>query len=263
MSTPLISIITPNYNCSRFIAETIESVLAQTYTNWEMIIVDDCSTDNSYEIALNYSKKDSRIKVYKNENNSGAAFSRNKAIEIAKGEYIAFLDSDDLWSLDKLEKQLRFMQENNYFFTYTNFEHIDEDSTSLNVFVSGPKVVSRRMLNNSNYLGCLTVMYDKKVVGDISISEKIKKRNDHALWLKVIDITKQCYLLDENLSKYRKRNNSISNVSISKLLKHHYILYKETKNCSNIVAIYYTFLNLFYGFMRKKKYTKIGGLSCK
>lgn len=263
MSTPLVSIITPNFNCSRYIAETIESVLAQTYTNWEMIIVDDCSTDDSYQIATEYSKKDSRIKVLKNEKNSGAAFSRNSALDIANGEYIAFLDSDDLWLPEKLEKQIKFMQENNYFFTYTNFEHISEDSKSLNVFVSGPKIVTRRMLNNSNYLGCLTVMYDKKIVGDISISDKIKKRNDHALWLKVIDITKKCYLLDENLSKYRKRENSISNVSITKLLKHHYILYKETKDCSTFVAIYYTCLNLVYGFIRKKKYTKMGGNSCK
>ena len=253
----LVSVIMPNYNGAKYIKESIDSVLAQTYQNWELIIVDDCSTDNSLEVIAEY--QDERIKVYKNEQNSGAAVSRNRALQEAKGKWIAFLDSDDLWLPEKLEKQIKFMQENNYFFTYTNYEHINEDSKSLNVFVSGPKVVTRRMLNNSNYLGCLTVMYDKKIVGDISISDKIKKRNDHALWLKVIDITKKCYLLDENLSKYRKRENSISNVSITKLLKHHYILYKETKGCSNFVAIYYTCLNLVYGFIRKKKYTKIGG----
>ena len=109
-NNPLVSIITPNYNCSRFITETIESVLAQTYTNWEMIIVDDCSTDNSYQISLEYSQKDSRIKVYKNDKNSGAAFSRNSALDIAQGEYIAFLDSDDLWETVKLEKQINFIQ---------------------------------------------------------------------------------------------------------------------------------------------------------
>ena len=116
----LVSIITPNYNCEKYISQTIESVLAQTYANWEMIIVDDCSTDNSYQIALEYAKKDKRIHVYKNEINSGAAKSRNVAIQMAQGDYVAFLDSDDLWAPEKLEKQLNFMKNNNYCFTYTN-----------------------------------------------------------------------------------------------------------------------------------------------
>ncbi len=101
----LVSIITPNYNCKNFIAQTIKSVLSQTYTNWEMLIVDDCSTDGSYEVALEYVSSDKRIKVIRNEKNSGAVVSRNKAIEISNGEFIAFLDSDDLWEPEKLEKQ--------------------------------------------------------------------------------------------------------------------------------------------------------------
>ena len=123
---PFVSIITPCWNCEKYIAETIESVLAQTYDNWEMIIVDDCSTDHSYEIALEYSKKDNRIKVYRMEQNSGAARCRNRAIEKSKGEYLAFIDSDDIWLPEKLEKQLKFMHENGCNFSFTEYEHIDE-----------------------------------------------------------------------------------------------------------------------------------------
>ena len=123
---PLISIITPCYNCEQYIAESIQSVLAQTHQNWEMIIVDDCSTDESYEIAMEYAKKDRRIKVYRMEHNSGAAVCRNKAIESSKGEYLAFIDSDDIWLPEKLEKQLKFMHESGCNFSFTEYEQIDE-----------------------------------------------------------------------------------------------------------------------------------------
>ena len=123
----MISIITPNYNCVKFIAETIESVLAQTYQNWEMIIVDDCSTDGSYEIALKYAEKDKRIKIFRMDHNSGAAYCRNKGIELSKGEYIAFLDSDDLWMPEKLEKQVEFMIANNCDFSFTEYQIIKEN----------------------------------------------------------------------------------------------------------------------------------------
>jgi teichuronic acid biosynthesis glycosyltransferase TuaG len=126
---PLISIVTPCYNSARFIAQTIESVIAQTYQNWEMIIVDDCSTDESYTIALEYAAKDTRIKVCQMEQNSGAALARNKAIRISHGEYLAFLDSDDVWLPEKLEKQLHFMQENNSDFSFTEYEHMNEEET--------------------------------------------------------------------------------------------------------------------------------------
>jgi glycosyltransferase involved in cell wall biosynthesis len=127
----LVSIITPCYNSARFISETIESVLSQTYQNWEMLIVDDCSTDASYEIVLEYAAKDKRIKAYRMEHNSGAAACRNKAIELSQGEYVAFLDSDDLWLPEKLEKQLQFMQDHNADFSFTEYEHIDEEGKQI------------------------------------------------------------------------------------------------------------------------------------
>jgi teichuronic acid biosynthesis glycosyltransferase TuaG len=125
-TNPLISIITPCYNSALFIAQTIESVIAQTYKNWEMIIVDDCSTDTSFEIALNYAAKDKRIKVLRMEQNSGAALVRNKAIKVSQGEYLAFLDSDDIWLPEKIERQLQFMQENDSDFSFTEYEHFIE-----------------------------------------------------------------------------------------------------------------------------------------
>ncbi|MGB4386964.1 MAG: glycosyltransferase family 2 protein, partial [Caldicoprobacterales bacterium] len=123
----LVSIITPAYNCEKYIGETIESVLKQSYENWELIIVDDCSTDNTKSVVEEYIKRDKRIKYYSLDVNSGAAVARTKAMELASGEYIAFLDSDDLWMPNKLEKQISFMKANNYNFTCTSYEQVDEN----------------------------------------------------------------------------------------------------------------------------------------
>ena len=137
----LVSIIMPSYNTARFISETIESVLAQTYTNWELIIVDDCSTDNTDEVVAAFS--DERIRYLKNEKNSGAAVSRNYALREARGRWIAFLDSDDLWHPEKLEKQIIFMESGDYSFSYTDYIQIDEESKSLGVYVTGPNKITK------------------------------------------------------------------------------------------------------------------------
>ena len=123
----LVSIIMPAYNCGQFISKTIDSVISQNYSAWEMIVVDDCSSDNTEAVVKEYIKSDSRIKYFRGDQNKGAAYCRNKAIRIAQGEFIAFLDSDDLWSSDKLEKQIKFMIENDYNFTSTSYSKIDEE----------------------------------------------------------------------------------------------------------------------------------------
>ena len=252
----LVSIISPCYNNEKFIEQTIQSVLSQTYSNWEMLIVDDCSTDKSYAIAQEYSKKDSRIKVFKNEYNRGPAYSRNVALNNAKGKYIAFLDTDDLWSSEKLEKQILFMETKKCFFSYTKYKLIDNRGNDLNVTVSGPKHISKRMMFRSNYVGCLTVIYDVEIIGKLEISEDIRKRNDYALWLKVIKKA-DCYLLDECLAYYRKGvENSISSSSFFSLLKHHFYLYRKSENFGVINSFYHVFLNLLFVFLRKKKYTQ-------
>lgn len=207
--SPLVSIITPNYNCARFIAQTIESVLAQSYANWEMLIVDDCSTDGSYEIARECAEKDSRIKVLRNEKNSGAAVSRNRAIEASSGEYVAFLDSDDLWLPEKLERQIAFMQQHDCDFSFTEYEHIDEENKSFHKIANVTKHLSYRKMMMHCWPGCLTVMYNQNVTGKV-YAEDIKKNNDHALFLRVLKKCNNAMGMKEVLSQYRIRKGSIS-----------------------------------------------------
>lgn len=249
----LVSIIMPSYNTERYIRESIDSVLAQTYTQWELIIVDDCSTDNTDEVVSDY-LNDFRIRYIKNNRNSGAAVSRNRALKEAKGKWIAFLDSDDLWLPDKLEKQISFMKDNGYHFSYTKYYEIDEDSRPNGKSVTGPKRITRHGMYNYCWPGCLTVMYDAEYIGMVQIAD-IKKNNDYALWLKVCRKA-DCYLLNETLAQYRKRKGSISNHGYMKLIKWHYKLYREAEKSSSISALVQTFRNLFFGILKKTRYVK-------
>lgn len=249
-----VSIIMPSYNTGRFISETIESVLAQSYSNWELIIVDDCSTDDTDEVVGQY-LTDERIRYIKNKNNSGAAVSRNRALREAKGKWIAFLDSDDLWEPDKLEKQISFMGNNEYSFSYTNYEEIDAEGNKTGVSVTGPKRITRAGMYNYCWPGCLTVMYDRENVGLVQI-ENIKKNNDYAMWLKVCKKA-DCFLLDEVLGQYRRgRAGSISTHSYSALIKWHYRLFRVCDQRNPVVASLFTVRNLFFGVIKKIKYVK-------
>lgn len=250
----LVSIITPNYNCSKFIEETIESVLSQTYQNWEMLIQDDCSIDGSFEIALEYAAKDKRIKVSRNEKNSGAAITRNNALKRAQGKWIAFLDSDDLWASDKLQKQLEFMNNGGYFFSYTKYTEIDENGHSLGIVVSGPNEITKTGMYNYCWPGCLTVMYNVEKIGLIQI-EDIKKNNDYAIWLKVCNKA-NCFLLAEDLAKYRKRSGSISNSNYMTLIKWHWKLYREVEKQGVIISTLNAVRNLCFGVIKKICYVK-------
>lgn len=249
----LVSIIMPSYNTGRFIGETIESVLAQSYSDWELIIVDDCSKDNTDDVVSQY-LADERICYIKNETNSGAAISRNRALREAKGKWIAFLDSDDLWEPDKLKNQIAFMEDNGYHFSYTNYAEIDEKSSPNGKRVTGPKRITKHGMYNYCWMGCLTVMYDSETVGLIQIKD-IKKNNDYAMWLKVCK-KENCYLLDETLARYRKRNGSISNHGYMKLIKWHYRLYNKAENKDPISSFVLTIRNLFFGVIKKIKYVK-------
>jgi len=249
----LVSIIMPSYNTGRFIKETIESVLAQTYSQWELIIVDDCSCDNTDDIVSEF-LLDERIRYIKNDKNSGAAVSRNRALREAKGKWIAFLDSDDIWEPEKLQRQIAFMENNGCHFSYTNYIEIDENSKPNGRSVSGPKRITKHGMYNYCWMGCLTVMYDADVVGLIQI-EDIKKNNDYAMWLKVCKKS-DCYLLDETLAKYRKRSGSISNHGYIKLIKWHYNLYRYADKRNPISSFFLTIRNLFFGVMKKIRYVK-------
>lgn len=249
----VVSIIMPSYNTAKFISETIESVSAQTYPNWELIIVDDCSTDDTDAVVRPY-LVDDRIRYIKNEKNSGAAVSRNRALCEAKGKWVAFLDSDDLWLPEKLEKQIEFMEKNDYHFSYTNYIEIDETTNPNGRSVTGPKKVTRHGMYNYCWMGCLTVMYDVDTIGLIQIAD-IKKNNDYAMWLKACKKA-DCYLLDEVLAKYRKRSGSISNHGYTKLIKWHYKLYREAEQRSPLVSAVLTLRNLFWGVLKKIRYVK-------
>lgn len=250
----LVSIITPTYNCASFISETIDSVQAQTYKNWEMIIVDDCSTDNTKEIVEQYQKHDSRIQYYRLTNNSGAAEARNEALRRANGRWIAFLDSDDLWTPEKLEHQIRFMNDNGYSFSYHEYEEIDEDSQKLGIYVSGKKHVGKFDMFACCWPGCLSVMYDSEKIGLIQI-ENIKKNNDTALWLKAIKKA-DCHLLKDNLALYRRRKGSITPPDIKTKIKWHYTLFRQAEKMNTFVAIFCMCLNILGNSYKKLFYVK-------
>lgn len=249
-SEELVSIITPTYNCARFIAETIECVLAQTYQNWEMLIVDDCSTDNTAQVVRQYN--DLRIKYHCLKQNSGAAVARNEALKMAKGRWIAFLDSDDLWTPNKLERQIEFMLTNGYSFTYHEYEEIDERGRKFGHLISGPQKISHFGMVLYCWPGCLTVIYDANTIGLIQIPP-IKKNNDYAMWLLVSQKAK-CYLLKDVLASYRKREGSISNHSYMSLIKWHYRLFKSITQHGTILCSLLTLNNLFGGVIKKLIY---------
>lgn len=250
----LVSIIMPSWNTERFIAETIQSVIEQTYENWELLIVDDCSSDNTDEVVASF--KDDRIKYFHNERNIGAALTRNRAMQEAKGEWIAFLDSDDLWMPEKLELQIAFMKENGYQLSFTEYEKIDEDSKPLNIYVSGPAKVNKRKIYNYDYIGQLTMMYSAKEFGLIQIKD-IKKNNDYAIRLKLYKRPGTCaYLLKENLAKYRVRKVSISHDKFGRKFKSHYDLFHMCDDKPAVVAMWYTCWNMFYGVLKKRKYER-------
>lgn len=250
----LVSIITPSWNCGRFVEETLQSILAQTYAHWELLFQDDCSTDNTQQIVLAYAEKDARIKYACNPQNSGAAITRNNALKRAKGKWIAFLDSDDLWLPNKLEEQLKFMVDNNYAFSYTNYSEINEQSHELGKIITGPKHITKYEMYAYCWPGCLTVMYNRETIGNIQI-KSIEKNNDYALWLKVIQYA-DCHLLDKTLAKYRKRTGSISNHSYVQLIKWHYRLFHESEQRNMLLSTVLTIGNLIFGTLKKILYIK-------
>ncbi|MBT8262790.1 MAG: glycosyltransferase [Bacteroidia bacterium] len=232
-SSPLISIITPLYNAESFVSETIKSVLNQTYSNWEQIIVNDASTDASLSIVKRFAQNDERIRIEDLSNNKGAAYCRNLATDLARGTYIAFLDSDDLWHTEKLEKQVAFMIKNKCDVSYTSYLHIDESGNSLNKRILALPKLSYKKQHCNNYIGNLTGMYNAEILGKIA-SPDIRKRQDWAVWLEAIKRSgKPALGLQEDLSLYRVRRDSMSS-NKAKLVKYNYSFYKDYLGYSSI-----------------------------
>ena len=245
----LVSIITPSYRSEKFISQTIESVLAQTYENWEMLIVDDLSPDNSNKIIEEYAQKDDRIKLLKLEKNSGPAVARNRAIEEAKGRYIAFLDADDLWMPEKLEKQIAFMNKKKSALSYSSYYIISEDNGGLGVFLTKEKVTYSDLLK-TNSIGCLTAIYDRKILGKVFMPDIIKKQ-DYGLWLKILKQIKKADGILEPLAYYRIVENSVSSNKIVGI-KYIWKIFRDVEKLNIFQSIYYFCYYVYYGVRKYK-----------
>lgn len=244
-----VSIITPSYNSCFFIEKTIQSVINQTYLDWELIIIDDCSPDNSVEVISKYVEQDERIKLIVLEKNSGAAVARNQGIEEANGRFIAFLDSDDSWHPEKLSKQVKFMLENDYAFTYTAYHKVDENGIYLSP-VNIPLKTSYNELLKTCVIGCLTAMYDTKKLGKVYFP-LIRKRQDFALWLKVLKVEAYAYGLNEDLANYTVRSDSIS-ANKFKAAQYNWHLYRNIEKLSILKSLYYFSHYMIKGILRSK-----------
>ena len=231
-----VSIIVPMYNAEKFIGKTIESVLAQTYQNWEMLIMNDVSTDNSLAVVSGYAKKDKRIKIINTEKNVGVVKGRNFLIDLASGKYIAFLDADDYWHNEKLEKQIKFMKEKNASISCTEYTRVKENEEKINDVIIKEEISYNDMLKN-NYLGCLTVIYDAEKIGKRYFKE-LEKNEDYVLWLEIVKDVDIIYGLKENLAYYRVLDNSRSSNKV-KTAKVRWEIYRKIEKLSLLKSLYY------------------------
>lgn len=250
-----VSIITPIYNCEKFLPKTIECVINQTYTDWEMLLVDDCSPDNSAEIIKKYAKDDNRIKYFKLDKNSGAAIARNKALEESNGRFIAYLDADDLWKPEKLEKQVEFMLKNNYPFTCTDYEKIDESGKSLNKIVKIPKKVNYNLFLRNTIIQTVGVMVDTKLTGEELLKmPNIRRRQDAATWCQLLKNEFDCYEVPENLSYYRVVKKSLSSNKF-KAVKTNWYWYRKIEKLPLWKACY-CFIGYAFNAVKKRIYIR-------
>lgn len=243
----LVSIIMPAYNAEKYISESIESVLAQTYKNWELIIVDDCSKDNTTEIIKKYADSDIRIKAIFLTDNKGVANARNMALKNSQGRYLAFLDSDDLWLDNKLEKQINFMKQNNIYFSFCKYQRLSDKKEGKVVDVL-PCVNYQKALYG-NPIGCLTVCLDRYHIKNFSFSRQ--RHEDYIAWLDILKNNNICaYGIPEILALYRVGN--ISSLSGNKLksMVWTWKVYRESQSKSLLTSIWYM---IFYIINNIKK----------
>ena len=244
----LVSVITPSYNSASFIEESISSVIQQTYNNWELIIVDDASTDHSRDIINRMAKQDKRILPIFLSSNSGSAIARNTAINNSKGRYIAFLDADDIWRREKLEKQIAFMRENDFAFSFTSYQPISEDRKKLYREIKAPTVIDYEGLLKNTIIGCLTVVIDTKKVNDVKMPN-LRTSQDLALWLSIMKNGTKAYGIVESLAFYRIVHQSNTSNKF-KVMFGVWKIYRDYENL-NFIKSLWCFLN--YGFNALKK----------
>ena len=232
----LVSIIMPNYNSDRFVEETIRSVLDQTYSNWELLFVDDCSSDGSLDIVR--AIDDERIRVFPLLENSGAAVARNVAIKEARGKWIAFLDSDDLWDPAKLERQLDYMRNNEVCFSFTDYYVMNNNDAQVSVFKPSLDKCDYEDILKHNYIGCLTAIYDAEKLGKAYMPTNAEKREDMACWLSILKKGICAHCLHEPLATYKVHSNSVSS-NKAKMIKYQWNVYRKVENLSIVKSLYY------------------------
>lgn len=245
----LVSIITPTHNSERYIPETIETVKNQLYTHWEHIIIDDGSTDDTVKIIYKYANTDNRIKIHVLNKNLGPAYARNVGIDAAKGCYIAFLDSDDLWHSEKLQKQIAFMKDNKCVLSYTAYQRMRECGKLINSVIKVPKKTNYKQMLNSSVMGCLTVMYDATRLGKVKMP-MVEKQEDYALWLKILRNGYDAHGINKVLAYYRIRKKSVSSNKL-KVAKYQWKIYRELEELS-ILRSSYHFMSYAYNGYKKR-----------
>jgi glycosyltransferase involved in cell wall biosynthesis len=250
----LVSIITPCFNSEKFISEAILSVQNQSYLNWEMIIIDDFSTDNTVKIIQEFTRNDNRIKLFELEKNSGAGAARNFGLNKATGRFIAFLDADDLWKPEKLKIQINFLKTNHQFFTFSFYDCIDENGNSLHKIIKAPQTLTYTQLFFCNFVGNLTGIYDANYFGKIPIST-IRKRQDWMMWLIILKKIKTAQPIPESLAVYRFRKDSISASKID-LLQHNFKVYNQFHRFNIVTSFFCMIVFLFVQLFIKPLYIK-------
>ncbi|MCR4661087.1 MAG: glycosyltransferase family 2 protein [Clostridia bacterium] len=245
----LVSIVTPAYNCSKTILETFDSIKKQTYTNWEWIIIEDHSLDNTFELLSNLAKEDKRIVLLRTLENSGTAVARNMGIDNAKGRFVAFLDADDLWKPNKLEVQIKYMIENDVSFTYSNYDVLLPDGKIVS-FAPKKGYADYKTLLKRNDIGCLTVVYDSTKIEKPYMPLDAQKREDYAAWLDVTKKGIKAIKINESLAIYRLGNATLTS-NKKKMIKYHYRVYRHHEKFGVIKSLYYLF-----AFMMNKKFSK-------
>lgn len=249
MNEELVSVVTPVYNAEKYIAHTISSVLMQTYPNMEHILVDDCSSDASRLVIEKLAQEDPRIRYIKLDVNSGAAVARNTGIEHAKGRYIAFIDSDDIWKENKVEKQLRFMKDNDVAFSYTNYETISTEGEIKRAAMNVPEKINYTGLLKNTAIACSTVIIDRGIIGDFRMP-LVRKGQDTATWLMILRKLPYAYGLNEVLTSYRKVPGSVSSNKLQ-ALKRTWNTYHNLEELPFFKALYY-FLYYTFNAIRKR-----------
>lgn len=250
----MVSIITPFYNAEKYLAESIASVIEQTYTNWELLLINDCSTDKSAAVALKYTQADARIKLVTLKQNRGAGIARNKGIERAKGNKIAFLDADDRWKQHKLTTQLKFMEKNQVCICYSSYTLINESGKLLEKEIKALPVLSFKKLLRANYIGNLTAVYDVEQLGK-TYAPALRKRQDWALWLDLVNKAGSAHGISESLAFYRVRKDSISSNKWT-MLRYNFAVYHTHLQYSLLKSTYLMLGFLWEQLLIKPRQTK-------